>query len=110
MRSPRSALVLGLALGLIPCASFHAASSAMDDGDSPAPAPAVPQDEPPPPPRKSEPETRTETALPSQDAAALAASDKRAREILAYAAARQNAGDLVEPGRLESFHVVFHSA
>jgi hypothetical protein len=36
--------------------------------------------------------------------------DAKARAILAKAAALQSAGDLAEPGKLESFHVVFHKA
>jgi hypothetical protein len=73
----------------------HAVSRAEDDPAKPAPA----EEKPAAPPAK-----------PAADPAAEAESDKKAREILAKAAERQNAGDLVEPGKLESFHVVFHVA
>jgi hypothetical protein len=45
---------------------------------------------------------------PADDAAA--ASAKKAREVLVQAAAGQNAGDLAEPGVLQSLHIVFHAA
>jgi hypothetical protein len=47
---------------------------------------------------------------PKPDAAKVAAEDAKARAILAKAAELQHAGDLAEPGKLESFHVVFMKA
>ncbi len=92
MQPPRSVLRLALAAAL----AGHGVSFAQDD---------------PPKPAKAAGEKPAERpAAPAPDAAADAASDKQAREILAKAAERQNAGDLVEPGKLESFHVVFHRA
>jgi hypothetical protein len=105
MKSTRFALVLGLLL----TPALHAASSAMDGDGTPVPAAPVPQEESGAAARKPEPKADA-TEKPAPDAAAVAASDKKAREILAHAAERQNAGDLAEAGRLESFHVVFHSA
>jgi hypothetical protein len=88
-----------VATGLAVCLSALAVASAEDD-PAPAPAPA-PQDVP-----VKAPAAGGEATFSAADAEA----DKKAREVLAKAAERQNAGDLVEPGRLESFHVVFFKA
>jgi len=84
MKSARSALVVAIAASL----AAGAVSFAKDDSTKPAPG----------------------AEKPAAKASSDDDSDKKARAILAKAAVRQNAGDLVEPGRLESFHVVFHIA
>jgi hypothetical protein len=98
MKAPHTLLVATLAA----CLCGHRVSLAQDDPPKPAPAEEKPVEKPaekPPAPAK-----------PAADPAADAASDKKARAILAKAAERQHAGDLVEPGKLESFHVSFHTA
>jgi hypothetical protein len=77
---------------------------------APVPQAPAPQDEKP----KPSPAPATDgagAAPPAPNPEAPAADeDSKAREILAKAAARQAAGDLAEPGKLDSFHVVFHKA
>jgi len=93
MKPPLPLLVATLAA----CLCGHRVSLAQDDPPKPAPVEEHPVEKPvAPPPAATQP--------------ADAASDKKARAILAKAAERQNAGDLVEPGKLESFHVVFKAA
>jgi hypothetical protein len=94
MNKPQALLVATLAA----CLCGHRVSLAQDDPPKPAPVEEKPIEKPAAPP----------VAKPAADADA--ASDKKARAILAKAAERQNAGDLVEPGKLESFHVVFKAA
>jgi len=96
MKTPHALLVATLAASL--CG--HRVSLAQDDPGKPAPVEEKPVEKPAPPP----------AAKPAADPAADAESDKKARAILAKAAERQSAGDLVEPGKLESFHVVFKHA
>jgi hypothetical protein len=79
----------------------HPAPGEAQDG-APRPAPT----DPPATPAVSS----TEVAAPKLDPAQQADSVRKAREILAKAAERQNAGELVQPGRLESFHVVVRRA
>jgi hypothetical protein len=80
---------------------------------APAPAPAPPaKDEPPAPkpPAETPQEPAPAPPKPAEPTAAEVAADAKARTILAKAADRQNAGDLAEPGKLTSFHVVFQKA
>jgi hypothetical protein len=90
-----------LAASLVACLGGHRVSLAQDDPAKPAPVQEKPVEKPAAPPAE---------AKLAADPAADAASDKKARAILAKAAERQNAGDLVEPGKLQSFHVSFHKA
>ena len=76
------------------------------------PVPPAPEPSPAPKPDEKAPDpapAAKDAPDPAVEAAAVEA-DKKAREILAKAAERQAAGDLVEPGKLASFHVVFHTA
>lgn len=102
MTSHRTLLAASVILAMcLPMAPSHA--------DDPPPKPAPPQE--PPKPAPAPPATDEKPPVgPAADAAAEAASDAAARAILAKAAALQNAGDLAEPGKLESFHVVFNKA
>ena len=68
----------------------------QDEKGKPAPAPATGGGDAVPPAPKPE--------APAAD------EDAKARAILTKAAERQAAGDLAEPGKLDSFHVVFHKA
>jgi hypothetical protein len=87
--------VLIVPLLVLACACATEAAPAPQDGQ-PAPAPAS---------------GGSDTAKPAPKPDAPAAEgDKDARAALEKAAARQNAGDLAEPGKLESFHVVFQKA
>jgi hypothetical protein len=90
MKSIRSTLALSLTL----CAAVSAVSYGQDESkDGPAAAAPKPEDKP-----------------AEGGAAAEAASNQKAREILKAAAEWQNAGDLERPGQLQSFHVVFSHA
>jgi hypothetical protein len=96
MKTAHALLVATLAA----CLCGQRMSLAQDDPPKPAPVEEKPVEKPAAPPAATK---------PAPDAAE-AASDTKARAILAKAAERQNAGDLVEPGKLESFHVVFKAA
>lgn len=73
----------------------------------PATAPArAADDDPNPPPA---PQETPAPAAPAPEPP-IDTSQVKARLVLAKAAALQNAGDLAEPGNLDSFHVVFHKA
>lgn len=115
------------AAGPNPAAPAPAAGPVANPAPAPAPAPAAtPQDQPAPaapaaqapPPQEATPQTAPspppaadgKDGAPAAPKPAAADDDAKAREILAKAAARQNAGDLAKPGALESFHVVFHKA
>src|SRR5215831_9983976 len=100
MKTPHTLLAATLAA----CLCGHRVSLAQDDPPKPMPAEEKPVEKPAEKPPEPAP------AKPAVDAAAEAASDKKARAILAKAAERQHAGDLVEPGKLQSFHVSFHAA
>jgi hypothetical protein len=88
-----------LALTCVP-----AAAPARAAADDPAPPPA--QEETPPAPAPAP----APAPSPSPEPPAADASQEKARVVLGKAAARQDAGDLAEPGKLDSFHVVFHKA
>src|SRR5262245_54261404 len=95
-------------------ASFLVFACACASDAAPAP-PAPPQEAPQPAPEQTPPKD-----APQQDAAGKPApapggapaddADAKARAILAKAAALQCAGGLAEPGKLDSFHVVFRKA
>ena len=74
-----------------------------------APAPAPQDAQPAPAPASGGADATAPAPAPKADAP-TADDDKKARAVLEKAAARQNAGELAEPGKLESFHVVFHKA
>lgn len=92
---PRTAVLL-TTLAVLSCVPAATTARALDDDPKPAPAP---QEKP------------SETApAPAPEPPADDASQAKPRLILAKAAARQDAGDLTDPGKLDSFHVVFHKA
>src|SRR5437867_13297268 len=83
------------------CTFVHIASSAQDDTAKPAPKADPPQEKAAAPAEQPKADPAA-AEKPAAEVAAAMASDRKARDILMKAAERQNAGDLAEPGKLQS--------
>lgn len=98
-----------------PAAVEEAEPAAVEDDPAPPPPapvpPPAPEDSPSPPPRDAA--AKEPPPAPPDGAAVVAkdpVADAKARAIVERAAALQNAGDLADPAKVQSFRVLFHKA